>query len=415
MQTSPLFLVRYEDHSRELNRIIQAEQHQGRATMVWNQVQGFTLYHDSKIYPLSEKNDSVFKNPKDAVRFIINRVQTKVVYILEDFHHFLGDKNAVHADVGEIRALIKEIARSFYEREEKVYLFVPPSYELPDELVSFFDLTYAAEKNKTEFLQKYGTLLTEKKYLEKSKPVIGAENQIERVVQILSQMETNNPLLVGNPGVGKTAIVEGFARALHTGDVPLGLHGKLLYLVSLNTLVAGTKYRGDFEQRLEGLIKEVQENKNRIIVFIDEIHTLLGVGAAEGAIGAVDSLKPVLARGEFPCIGATTFDGAKLMLKDPALSRRFKKIQIKEATPEETFIILKGISKSLETHHKLTIEDRALMAAVYLSEDHIPDEYFPGKAIALVDAAAAYCSMKKIDTVRESDIAMEVERMGVMS
>jgi len=408
----PLFLVRYEEHLKELKVLIQAEQNKGMASMVWNQVEGFTLYHDSQVYPLSENSDSVLKNPKDALKFILNRVQTKVVYILEDFHHHIGGKNTVHPDVGEIRALIKKIASSFYDREEKLYLFVPPSYELPDEMFSFFNLISATNKSPDKFLKKYGTLLTDDLYLHKLKPAVGVETQIDRVIQILSQMETNNPLLVGQPGVGKTAIVEGFAKALAKGAVPSGLKGKQLYLISLNNLVAGTKYRGEFEQRLEGLIEEVRENRNHLIVFIDEIHTLLGAGSAEGAIGAVDALKPVLARGEFPCIGATTFDGAQILLKDQALSRRFKKILIKESSPEETFIILKGICGSFERHHSIKIEERALMAAVYLSEKHIPDEYFPGKAIALLDAAAAYCSINKMSKVSDADIALEVERMG---
>ncbi len=413
MQT-PLFLVRYEDHSKELEKIIQSEHAQGSASMVWNQVQGFTLYHDSQIYPLSKRNDYVMSNPKDAVNFIINRAQTKVVYILEDFHHHLGGNNTVHPDVGEIRALIKEIARTFHGREEKIYILAPPSYELPEELISFFDLTCSSEKTINKYLNRYGTLLTDEEYIKKLKPVVGVDDQIERVIQILSQMETNNPLLVGQPGVGKTAIVEGFATVLFKGLVPSGLKNKMLYMLSLNNLVAGTKYRGEFEERLEGLIKEVYANRDRIILFIDEIHTLLGTGGAEGAMGAGDALKPVLARGEFPCIGATTFDGAKILLKDKALSRRFRKILINEASSEETFIILKEISPSFEKYHELKIEERALMAAVYLSEKHIPDEYFPGKAIALVDAAAAYCSMKSVTVVKETDIAMEVGRMGSM-
>lgn len=411
MLSSPLFLIRYKDYSRELEKIIRAEHMEGRASMVWNQVQGFTLYHDSRIFPLSENNDAVLKNPRDAIRFIINRVQTKVVYIFEDFHHYLGDRNTVKPDVGEIRALIKEISRCFHEREEKVYVMVPTSYELPEELVSFFDLSFAAENENLDFLVKYGLLLTDETYIRKSKPVIGAESRIERMIQVLYQMETNNPLLVGYPGVGKTAIVKGFAMSLFTGDVPSRLQGKMLYLISLNSLVAGTKYRGEFEQRLEGLIRDVQKNRERVIVFIDEIHNLLGAGTAEGAIGAVDALKPVLARGEFPCIGATTFDGARILMKDQALSRRFKTILTNESTPEETFVILKGIAPSLEKHHAIKIEDRALMAAVFLSNEHMSDEYLPGKAIALIDAAAAYCGIKKVDTLREADIAMEVERM----
>jgi len=414
MSSSHLFIIKYNNHSKEIKQLIEYEQSKGLSSIVWNRARGFTLYDDFQIYPLSENNDSVLKEPEEAVKFILNRVQTKVVYILEDFHHYIGNQSTVHPDIGRIRSLIKQIAMEFNKREEKLYIFVPSSYELPDELISFFDENHDQKKKSTKFLNKYGILLTEEDYIHKAKPVIGVEVQIERVIQILSQMETNNPLLVGHPGVGKTAIVEGFARALFNDNVPAGLKGRMLYLISLNNLVAGTKYRGEFEQRLEGLIKDVQENKNNIIVFIDEIHTLLGTGSAEGAIGAGDALKPVLARGEFPCIGATTFDGAKILLKDHALSRRFKKILIKEASAEETFVILKGIAASFEKHHSLKIMEKALMAAVYLSEKYMPDEYFPGKAIALVDAAAAYCSINQIAKVNEKDIAMEIEKIDKM-
>jgi ATP-dependent Clp protease ATP-binding subunit ClpA len=411
MPANALILTRYRDQPRELQKQITLSRSRGRASIVWNLAQGFTLYHDSQVYPLSENADSALKQPREALRFILGRRPTQVDYIIEDFHHYIGSDQSLHPDIGEIRALIKEMAREFKSRSEHVYFLVPAAYTLPDELGFFFEQSDPTGTIKDGFLNKYGVLLTDQTRLAQSKPVIGVQDRIDRVIQILSQMEINNPLLVGQPGVGKTAIVEGFARALCEGRTPTHIKGRALYLISLNALIAGTKYRGEFEQRLEGLITDVKAHANHVIVFIDEIHTLLGAGSAEGAIGAGDALKPALARGEFPCIGATTCDGAQILLKDQALARRFKKISINESSPEQTYVILKGISAALEKHHGLQIQDSALLAAVYLSEKHIPDEYFPGKAIALLDAAAAFCGINQTGKVGEKDIAMEIERM----
>jgi len=411
MPSQHLFLAPYDNHPEDLEKLIHTINDEGKTSIVWNHARGFMLHHHSMSYPLSENTgESPLSDPKEAIKFIINKAQTRVDYILEDFHHFIGKKDGIHPDIGEIRSLIKEMSRSLDGREEKIFFFVPSSYELPPELTPFLNQLPKQGKRTKGFLEKFGLLLTEEDFILRSKPVIGVDAQIERVIQILSQMETNNPLLVGHPGVGKTAVVEGFAKALFKGKVPANLKGRMLYLISLNCLVAGTKYRGEFEERLEGLMEDVLQNKNRIIVFIDEIHTLLNAGSAEGAIGAGDALKPVLARGEFPCIGATTFDGAKYLLKDHALSRRFKKVIIKEPAPEEAVRILKGIAGCFEKHHSIKIEDVALMSAVYLGKKYLPNEYLPGKAIALIDGAAAYCRMKGADTVKEEDIMLEIEK-----
>ncbi|MBW2061410.1 MAG: ATP-dependent Clp protease ATP-binding subunit [Deltaproteobacteria bacterium] len=406
-----LFLVPYDNHPEDLKKLIHTINDEGRTSILWNHARGFMVHHHSRSYPLSENiGESTLSDPKEAIKFIIDKAQIQVDYIFEDFHHFIGKRDTVHPEIGEIRSLIKEMSRSINGREENIYFFVPSSYDLPPELTPFFNQLSKAERKAKGFLEKFGLLLTEENFIMQSKPVIGADAQIERVVQILSQMETNNPLLVGHPGVGKSAVVEGFAKALFKGDVPANLKGRMLYLISLNCLVAGTKYRGEFEERLEGLMEDVLKNKNRIIVFIDEIHTLLNAGSAEGAIGAGDALKPVLARGEFPCIGATTFDGAKYLFKDHALSRRFKKVVINEPSPDETLRILKGIAGCFEKHHSIKIEDVALMSAAYLSIKYLPDEYLPGKAIALIDGAAAYCRMKGAGRVREEDIMLEIEK-----
>ena len=406
-----LFLVPYDDHHIDLKGLMHTISTEGKTGIVWNRTRGFMLNHHSKRYALSDnQSDSGLSDPKEAIRFIINKAQNEVYYVLEDFHHLIGKEESIHPDVGEIRSMIKEMGRNLKGRKEKVFFLVPSSYELPTEMTPFFHLLEGPKKATKGFLQKHGLLLTEENFIMGSKPVVGAETQIERVIQILGQMETNNPLLIGHPGVGKSAVVEGFAKALFEGRVPAHLKGRMLYLISLNALVAGTKYRGEFEERLEGLMGEVLQNKDRIIIFIDEIHTLLNAGSAEGSIGAGDALKPVLARGEFPCIGATTFEGAEHLFLDRALARRFKKVIIKEPSADEAFRILKGIAVCFENHHCLRIDDRALMSAVYSSRKYLPDEYLPGKAIALLDAAAAYCSMMGADTVKEEDIVLEIER-----
>jgi ATP-dependent Clp protease ATP-binding subunit ClpA len=411
MPSRHLFLVPYDNHTEGLKYLIHNINNEGKTPIVWNHARGFMLCHHSMSYPLSENiGNSPLSEPKEAIKFIINKAQKQMDYIFEDFHHFIGNKDGSHPDTGEIRSLIKEMSRSLNGREEKIFFSVPSSYELPPELSPFFNQMPKAADRAKGFLEKFGLLLTEERFILQSKPVIGADAQIERVIQILSQMETNNPLLVGHPGVGKSAVVEGFAKALFRGKVPANLKGRMLYLISLNCLVAGTKYRGEFEERLEGLMEDVLQNKNMIIVFIDEIHTLLNAGSAEGAISAGDALKPVLARGEFPCIGATTFDGAEYLFRDHALSRRFKKVIIKEPTSDEALRILKGIVGCFEKHHSIKIEDTALISAVHLSQKYLPDEYLPGKAIALVDGAAAYCRMKGVDRVEDEDIMLEIEK-----
>jgi len=414
-QSSRVFLAFYDNHPKDLEKLIHSIRDKGRTTVLWNHARGFLINLDSMSYPLSESTGApALSDPKEAVRFVINKTQRNIDYIFEDFHHFIGREDTVHPDIGEIRSLVKDVSRSLKERDERIFFFVPSSYELPQDLVPFFDQLPRAGKKAKGFLDKFGLLLTEEDFLSRSKPVIGSDVQIDRVIQILSQMETNNPLLVGHPGVGKTAVVEGLARALFEGNVPSNLKGRMLYLLSLNQLVAGTKYRGEFEKRLEGLMEEVIHHKNSIIIFIDEIHTLLNAGSAEGSMGAGDALKPVLARGEFPCIGATTFEGAQHLLKDRALSRRFKKVIINEPTPDDALRILKGICGCFEKHHSIKIDDAALMAAVFLSKKHISDQYLPGKAIALIDGAAACCKMKGADRVKEDDIMMEVEKMQKM-
>nr|KYP38047.1 hypothetical protein KK1_040720 [Cajanus cajan] len=243
--------------------------------------------------------------------------------------------------------------------------------------------------NKMPTLEEYGTNLTKLAEEGKLDPVVGRQQQIERVTQILGRRTKNNPCLIGEPGVGKTAIAEGLAQRIANGDVPETIEGKKVITLDMGLLVAGTKYRGEFEERLKKLMEEIKQS-DEIILFIDEVHTLIGAGAAEGAIDAANILKPALARGELQCIGATTLDEyRKHIEKDPALERRFQPVKVPEPTVDETIQILKGLRERYEIHHKLRYTDEALVAAAQLSYQYISDRFLPDKAIDLIDEAGS--------------------------
>ncbi|KAK7369609.1 hypothetical protein VNO80_11651 [Phaseolus coccineus] len=247
----------------------------------------------------------------------------------------------------------------------------------------------SSNNNKMPTLEEYGTNLTKLAEEGKLDPVVGRQPQIERVTQILGRRTKNNPCLIGEPGVGKTAIAEGLAQRIANGDVPETIEGKKVITLDMGLLVAGTKYRGEFEERLKKLMEEIKQS-DEIILFIDEVHTLIGAGAAEGAIDAANILKPALARGELQCIGATTLDEyRKHIEKDPALERRFQPVKVPEPTVDETIQILKGLRERYEIHHKLQYTDDALVAAAQLSHQYISDRFLPDKAIDLIDEAGS--------------------------
>src|ERR1044071_3691198 len=254
------------------------------------------------------------------------------------------------------------------------------------------------KSSKTPVIDQLGMDLTAAARAGKLDPVIGRLKEIERVVQILSRRTKNNPALIGEPGVGKTAIVEGLAQRIATGDVPETLMGKRLLTLDIGSLVAVTKYRGEFEERLKKIIEEVK-NSGNCVLFIDELHTLVGAGAAEGAVDAANILKPSLARGELQCVGATTLDEySKYIEKDAALERRFQPVLVEEPTIEETIQILHGIKDRYEAHHKLEILDEAIKASADLAARYIPDRFLPDKAIDLVDEASSRVRMQRAVT-----------------
>ncbi|NDJ15955.1 ATP-dependent chaperone ClpB [Myxacorys almedinensis] len=281
-------------------------------------------------------------------------------------------------------------------------------------------VTDQTPENKYESLEKYGRDLTEYARQGKLDPVIGRDDEIRRTIQILSRRTKNNPVLIGEPGVGKTAIAEGLAQRIINGDVPESLRDRKLIALDMGALIAGAKYRGEFEERLKAVLKEVTDSRGAIILFIDEIHTVVGAGATQGAMDAGNLLKPMLARGELRCIGATTIDEyRKYIEKDAALERRFQQVYIDQPDIEDTISILRGLKDRYEIHHNVKISDGALVAAATLSARYISDRFLPDKAIDLVDEAAAKLKMEitskpeELDEVDRKILQMEMERLSL--
>src|SRR6476620_5561652 len=350
---------------------------------------------------------------RSAVEFIIGRGETmimgeigltprakKVIELAVDEarrlnHHYIGTEHLLLGLVREGKGIAAGVLESLGVSLDKVRSQV--IYVL-NQSAAYSQEGQGAphgKSSKTPVIDQLGMDLTAAARAGKLDPVIGRFQEIERVVQILSRRTKNNPALIGEPGVGKTAIVEGLAQRIATGDVPETLMGKRLLTLDIGSLVAGTKYRGEFEERLKKIIEEVK-NSGNCVLFIDELHTLVGAGAAEGAVDAANILKPSLARGELQTIGATTLDEyRKYIERDAALERRFQPVLVEEPSVEETIEILRGIKERYEAHHRLDISDEALKAAAELAARYVPDRFLPDKAIDLVDEAASRVRMQR--------------------
>jgi ATP-dependent Clp protease ATP-binding subunit ClpB len=281
-------------------------------------------------------------------------------------------------------------------------------------------VTDQAPEEKLEALERFGVDLTAQAEAGDLDPVIGRDEEIRRVIQVLSRRTKNNPVLIGEPGVGKTAIVEGLAQRIVSGDVPESLKDRRVVSVDIGGLLAGAKYRGEFEERLKGVLSEVKEANGQIVLFIDELHTIVGAGAAEGAVDAANLLKPMLARGELRAVGATTLDEYRTHIeKDPALERRFQPVQVPEPTVEDTIAILRGLKERYEVHHGVRIQDSALIAAATLSDRYIADRFLPDKAIDLIDEAGSKLRIEidsmpeEIDEVARHVMQLEIERASL--
>ncbi|MTA38258.1 MAG: AAA family ATPase, partial [Actinobacteria bacterium] len=278
----------------------------------------------------------------------------------------------------------------------------------------------SSQEEQKSALEQYGVNLTAIAQTGKLDPVIGRDAEIRRITQVLTRRTKNNPVLIGEPGVGKTAVVEGLAQRIIAGDVPDSLKGKEIVSLDLAALVAGAKYRGEFEERLKAVLKEIDESDGRIITFIDELHTLMGAGGGEGSVAAANMLKPMLARGELRLIGATTLDEYREYIeKDAALERRFQQVYVGEPSVEDTIAILRGLKERYEAHHRVVIADSALIAAATMSNRYITSRQLPDKAIDLIDEAASRLKMEiesspvEIDELRRLVDRLTIEELAL--
>ena len=391
---------------------------------------------------LTEDKEGLFSKILERLNIPPERIQDEVKKVLSSFTKVYGDSSGqVYISSGLTRLLelaenkAKYLKDEFVSVEHLLMAMVEEENTPAGKILSKAGLTEDAlmqaladvrghqrvssrnPETTYQALERYGRDLTKLAQQGKLDPVIGRDNEIRRVIQILSRRRKNNPLLLGDAGVGKTAIVEGLAQRIVRGDVPEGLKDRRIVVLDMGALLAGAKYRGEFEERLKAVLKEIQESNGKVILFIDEFHTVVGAGASEGAMDAGNLLKPMLARGELHCIAATTVDEYRRYIeKDAALERRFQPLLVDQPSVEDTISILRGLKEKYQTHHGVKIKDSALVAAATLSNRYISDRFLPDKAIDLVDEAAAKLRMEidsmpsELDEVMRKVMQLEIER-----
>ncbi len=388
------------------------------------------LIKDDNITKKILKNNNV--NLNDLEREIISSLNAKAKMRNKQDNLYIGDTlHKIFLKANDIKNILNDVVIS---TEHLVYGFtyddkyrfqilnqkgIPEFLEIIKKMKS--DPAVKNEFNSSnESLEKYGIDLTQSARDGILDPVIGRDEEIRRTIQILSRRTKNNPVLIGEPGVGKTAIVEGLAQRIINGDIPSALQDRKLISLDMGSLLAGAKYRGEFEERIKNILKKVKESEGKIILFIDEIHTVVGAGASGGSLDASNLLKPMLARGELRCIGATTINEHKQNIeKDPALERRFQKIKVDAPSIDDTVSILRGLRERYEVHHSVRISDNALVAAATLSERYINDRFLPDKAIDLIDEAASRLNMvitskpEEIDEVDRKVLQFEMEKLSL--
>ena len=429
---------RYTERAREAVANAQSEARRLGHQQVdgWHLLAGMLLQADGIVPALLKRLDITVS----AVELALSRELEKLpavsgstaagtIYITEGLNAVFGDAEKLASQMKDefvsvehlFLALIRQAAKTGQKRFFETFELTESRVrEAVRALRGSQRVTNQNPEGTYEVLQKYGLDLVETARMGKLDPVIGRDDEIRRVVRILSRKTKNNPVLIGDPGVGKTAIVEGLAQRILKGDVPEGLKDKTVFSLDMGALLAGAKYRGEFEERLKAVLQEIKAAEGRILLFIDELHTIVGAGKAEGAMDAGNLLKPMLARGELHCIGATTLDEyRKHVEKDAALERRFQPVLVEQPTVEDSISILRGLRERFEVHHGVRITDNALVNAATLSHRYITDRFLPDKAIDLVDEAAAMVRTEmdslpqELDALSRRVMQLEIEEAAL--